>query len=356
MIKAAVLEEPRVLKIREFPKPSVAPDDLLIRVDLVGICASDVEIYNGNITWAKYPLIMGHEVVGTVVEMGENAHNTFAVQVGDRVTVEPYIPCGSCSFCFAGNYSICKQLQCYGITMASGEPPHLFGGYSEFMYIKKGSLLYKVASDVPLEAACMSSVIGNGVRWVETKGRVGLHRAVVIVGCGVQGLASVIAAKEAGANPIAVVGLTADLQRFKLAEEYGATHTINVEEEDVEKAVMDLTQGEGADVVIEASGAPKAIQSVFDLVKPMGRIVLAGVTGMKEIGIITDKFVNKEMEVYGGLGQSGNVETAVKIINSKKYAIEKMVTHTFPLEEADQGITYFIDNRDTCIRAGLLPK
>lgn len=191
---------------------------------------------------------MGHELVGQVIELGDIAGKRYGVRPGDTITVEPVVPCGHCEWCHTKHYyHKCRSLMGYGGRMTADVPAFLFGGYAEFMYIVPGSRLHKVKDGVPNLAASLSSVMGsvmgNGVRWVKTLGRMTFGQSLVISGVGSQGLATLIAAREYGVGPIAISGLSRDQARFDLAREFGVDFTMNIEQEDPLKAVPDLFGG-----------------------------------------------------------------------------------------------------------------
>jgi len=352
---SAVLESPNKIVIKEFDIPIIKADEMLLRVERVGICGSDPAPYKGEGEFNIYPLILGHEMVGWVDEIGSEASKDYNVRTGDRVTVEPYIPCGKCKFCQTGYYQLCKNKRVYGTNVSCNIPPHLFGAYGEYMYVFPGSRVHKVSRKVPAEAAVMSSVIGNGVRWIVTKGKVSLGDKVVIIGPGAQGLASTIVAKEVGASCIILLGTDSDTKRLELGKEFGATHTINVEQENAIEVIKEITRGDMADVVVENSGSSKARILGLDLLRPLGRYVLSGEGGLKSVPLVIDKIVSNELQLFGGWGQSWNVEQAIGVINSQRYPIEKLVTQVFPLEKADNAMRFFMENPQKCIRVVLSP-
>ncbi|MFC2017183.1 zinc-binding dehydrogenase [Chloroflexota bacterium] len=359
-VRAMVLRAPGEMTVTEFDRPKIGPCDLLLRVEMVSICGGDPSAYKGEM-YKVFPLILGHEVVGFVDEIGEQAVLRYGVQEGDRITVEPYIGCGICKYCLTGYYQLCRQQKTYGFNLSCAEPPHLWGAYSEFMFVASGSKVHKVLPRIPAEAACLSSVIGNGVRWVQDKGQVKFGESVVIVGAGAQGLSSVICAKEAGASPIIVLGLSRDELKFCLAREFGAEYVVNVEKEDAVSVVSEITNGEWADVVIQCSSSISGLATAIRLTKPLGRCILVGRlegNGARDLSPVLRSFnriVAREISLYGGMGQSWNVEEAMKLINARKYPIEKIVTHTFPLEAADKAMEFFISAPADCIRVGLVP-
>lgn len=353
--KAVVLEEPNKFVIKEIEIPPLEHDGLIMRVEMVAICSSDKKLMDGTHSRASFPKILGHEFVGFVEAIGETAKENYGVDVGDRITVEPYVGCTSCKYCLTGDYQAHLPYQNYGTGLTCDQYPYLLGAYSEYMYLLPGTKLYKIRPEIPAESACLSSIIGNGVRWIRTKGKVKFGDSVVILGSGALGLASVIAAKESGAYPIIVVGITKDAKKFELAKEMGADYCINLETTDVYSEVERITNGEMADVVVEACGVPSMIKMSYTLARTCGKVVMSGLVGGKEVPVVTDRIVNDELTVYGGHGQAWDVEDACRIINSGKYPIEKMVSHVFKLDQVNEAMDFFKSAPPECIRVAMVP-
>ncbi len=182
--KSMVVTKPGHMEIQEFEIPAIGPSDLLLKVQMVSICGSDPNHFMGLQGDEAFPFILGHELVGFVEEVGAEAAQEYRVRKGDRVVVEPYIPCHRCPFCMTGNYALCDRRRVYGFSVSASVPPHLWGAYGEFMFVAPGSMVHRISSAPPPEAACLASVIGNGIRWVRTKGKVKLGDKVVILGPG----------------------------------------------------------------------------------------------------------------------------------------------------------------------------
>jgi len=351
-----VLVKPREMEMRQFPVPEIDADSFLLKVDMVSICGGDPIEYEGRNVKAHYPMILGHEMVGTIAEIGERAAERYGVAAGDRVNVEPYLLCGQCEYCLSGYYQFCTRSRVYGVNMSCETPPFLWGAYGEYLYGAPGSKVHRIAPGVPDEAAALASVLGNGVRWVRTKAQVSFGESVVILGAGAQGLATVIAAREAGAGAIIVVGREANPLKWELAREFGAHHLIDLDQTpDALGAVRDLTGGRMADVVVECTGAAAMMQLGLEAARPTARYVMIGTCGYGRTPLVTDMIVFKELRVLGGLGQSWDTEPAVQIINSRRYPIEKMVTHVFPLERADEALHFFMDSPDQAVRVAIRP-
>lgn len=221
------------------------------------------------------------------------------------------------------------------------------------MYLLSGSLIYKVADSVTDEAASLSSVIGNGVRWVKTLANMTFGQSLAISGVGSQGLATLIAARECGVGPIAILGLGCDSARFELAREFGADFTVNIEQQDPLNAVPDLLGG-SPDVVVETSGVPSAIQIALDMVKPIGRVISIGLSGGKETAIKFDNLVAKGVSIISDHAQAGNVADAMRIINSRKYAIEKIINFTYQLEKLPKALEETAHPPEGFIKGGII--
>jgi len=362
MSRCLVVTEPERMEIREYPIPPIGTREMLLKIEMVSICGSDPKKYQGTAMWAvewggmPFPFILGHEMVGHLEDVGEEAGRLHGVRPGDRVVVEPYIACGRCRHCGNGNYQLCTTRHTYGFSKSCAQPPHLWGGNAEYMFVAEGSKVHKINLDVPAEAASLLSVIGNGIRWIKTRGELSFGETVAILGPGAQGLATVIAAREAGAHRIIVIGLARDRMKLDLARKFGATHTFTVEEIPQIDAVREATDGGMADLVVECTGDAASISLAPELLRPLGRCVLVGsMGGGKTVCMATDRWILKELTVRGGLGQAWNCEDATRIVNERRFAIEKMITHVLPLERGEEGMRFFMQGRPECIRVALRP-
>jgi threonine dehydrogenase-like Zn-dependent dehydrogenase len=336
--KAMVVSKPGSMELRQFELPPTPPDHILVQTIVTSICSTDVKVFHGQTPVGQYPLIMGHEVAGKVVEIGEKAAAWYELKPADRITIEPYIACGRCEFSRSDHfYHYCTHGGIYGITLPCDKSPYLFGGYSEYFYLVPGAIAHKQSEQMADSAASISSVVANGVRWVKTLGRIGFGESVVISGPGSQGLCSLAAALHSGAAPVVVLGLECDGDRLKLAEEFGAHHVINVDAEDPVAAVKRLIP-RGPDAVIETSGTPEGIRSAVDMVRPAGRVVAIGLSGGLETSIRFDDLVWKSVSLICGLGQAGNVADAMTLIDTGKYPFDKINNRIYRLEDLAQAL------------------
>jgi len=340
--RAVVQTGTRSLEMRELPLPTIGADDALLRVEACGICGSDYEQFAGALP-VRYPVIPGHEPVGRIAEIGENAAMKWGVAVGDRVCVEALVPCGECEACGRGEHRLCTgrrgTINSYGFIPLE-TAPGLWGGYSEYLYLSPHALVHRIDEKVAPEIATLFNPIGAGFRWAVDMPRLQPGESIVVLGPGQRGLASVIAAKEAGAGKIIVTGLRRDADKLALAREFGADVTIDVEKQDVRTVVREGT-GRGADVVIDVTAyATEAVTQAIDLARRGGRVVLAGTKGARPVAdFFSDRVVIKELTIFGALGvDSPAYERAIRLIESGKYPLEKMHTHTLPLTDAERAL------------------
>lgn len=340
--RAIVQTGPRRLELRELPVPEIDADSAILRVEACGICGSDAEQYDGTIR-AKYPLVPGHEPLGVIDRIGDRAAKRWGVDVGDRVAVEVLIPCGHCAACIGGRYQVCRgRGGMFGYSYVPlATPPGLWGAYADFMYLDPHTLLHKVSKDLPASTAALFNPLGAGFRWAVELPDTGPGDTVLILGPGQRGLASVIAARAAGADAIIVTGLARDAAKLALAKELGADHVIDVENEDARRRVKELTGGRGADVVVEvSSSSPVPVAEALHHAAFGGRVVLAGVKGFKPVpDFVSDLIVVKELRVMGAFGvTSPSYRAAIRTIEAGRVPVARMHTHDFALEDAEHAI------------------
>jgi threonine dehydrogenase-like Zn-dependent dehydrogenase len=348
MVRAAVQVSPGKIEMREFPRPLIGADDGLLRVEANGICGSDVETYRGHLGGPRPAFIPGHEPLGIIEEVGERAAQRWGVQPGDRVALEVIVPCRSCQDCLTGRYQFCRNRKYgHGVTGIDTEPA-LWGGFAEYMYLSPTSVMHKMDKSLPAEVAALYNAMGAGVRWACHLGGVQLGDTVLVLGAGQRGIAAVVAARAAGAGTIIMTGLAADAHKLALARELGADHTIVVESDagvtdtgaTTVQRVEEITHGELADVVLELT--PMAAGPVSDAllaVRRGGRVVLAGLKGNKEIPLRTDLIINRALTIRGAFGvDARGMADAIALIESRRFPLEKMHTHSFGLDDAELAI------------------
>lgn len=338
--RGATLIGPEQLEIREYPVPDPAPDGALMRIDLGGVCGTDVKYYKGRIDM-PYPIILGHEIFGRIERLGSEAGDLHGVEEGDRVILKGSRGCGNCRECHDGAPRFCTTRTLYGSKTSSADPPHLFGGFADYLYVNPDALLFKISDAMSDEAAVLlGSVMANGYQWAVLHGGVSLGDNVLIQGPGQQGLACTWAAKAAGAGRIFVTGTSEDADRLRLAADWGAQRIIEVDNEDVVDVIAGETGGAMADVVVDVSGNADAFAASVASVRPRGTLVLGGLTGgNRQVPVEIDALVWNEIRLQGAFtAGSTALDATMALIEATGFPVEDMISHTFGLDETEHCI------------------
>jgi threonine dehydrogenase-like Zn-dependent dehydrogenase len=346
--RAAVQVGPKKYEVHEFGIPEVGADDALLRVEACGLCGSDVDQYDGKLNGMglSFPLIPGHEPVGIIEEIGPEAARRWGVRPGDRVAVEPTLGCGRCHACMTGNYRRCRvgrpgvRLSACGF-IPTHVKPALWGGLAEYMYVDPNAAVHKVSREIPAQLAVLFQPVAAGISWAHREPGTRVGDTVVVFGAGQRGLTSIVAAREAGAAAVFVVARRQSAHRIALAREFGADEAI-FSDEDVVKRLREMTRGEGVDVIVDVTAETLApIPAAVEIAKAGGTIVLAGVKGpgVNIEGIEHDRIFAKELTIKGVKNADySSFEIAIKLIESAKYPLEKMHTHSFGLSSLEQAL------------------
>ena len=358
--RAMVLEAPGRMRLRTFELPQIGPDEALLRVELVGICGTDHGLYSGKLS-APLPLIPGHEILGRIATIGERAAERYGMREGDRVTVEGAVPCWSCTACHSGSYRFCRSMLAYGTRAPLAQPPGLWGGMAEHMYLAPGSILHKASETIPAETAIVAGLVANGVQWLNGYGALSVGDTVVIQGAGPQGLAATAVAHASGAAQIVVTGLRRDAPRLRLARELGASDVVVADEDEPVAAVRELTGDRLADVVLDATGSSQAVRASIQMVRPQGTLVLAGLTGADvETSIALDRLVWNEIRLQGVFSKDATAMAkgiGFLATTGARYPLHKIVSHVFGLEQAEDAIRAVAEDgaADGFIKAAIRP-
>jgi threonine dehydrogenase-like Zn-dependent dehydrogenase len=290
---------------------------------------------------------LGHETVGHVESLGEVAASKWGVKEGDLVALEEYLPCGHCNYCRSGEFRLCDATDWrlgglrYGATGLTVEPG-LWGGFSQFQHLHLNTVFHKVPPHVLPKHAALALPLSNGIEWTYLHGGAGPGQCVVIQGPGQQGLACVVAAREAGAQKIIVTGLSnaTDQHRLALAKTLGADHTIDIDSQDLLETVAAITGGDMADLVIDcASGGTDSVKTALQLARKRGVVILAGQKRRKVPEFDSDMIIARFLTVKGMRGHSyESVELALQLIAANRHHVTDMSTHTFALKETDLAL------------------
>ena len=364
-VVAATLIEPGKYELREYPFPEPGPGSVLVRMELSGICGTDKHTYQGYTTQyagtgegkqIRFPIIQGHENVGTVATVGGSAEYTdfegIPLAVGDRVVVGANVCCGECYYCRHDfPYYFCQNMTDYGNNLCAADPPHLFGGWSQYIYIVPGSFLVRVPDDLPSEVAVLTEVMAVTV---------GLDRAkqmsafpseaflfddtVVVLGVGPLGMCFLMKARMLGAGNIVAVDLSD--YRLQFAKRLGADHVLNASNTTVAERlqfVRDVTHGRGADMVIETAGVPQAVPEGLEMLRLGGLLVEAGnFSDLGEVGINPHRHLcSKSVRILGVGGEEPasygpSMRQMARYMRS--YPLREFVSHRFPLREVEAAV------------------
>ena len=363
-VLAAVRTGPGKTELREFPLPDIPDDGALLKVDVAGICGTDVKIY------AKPPfpdpVIMGHENVGVIARAGRDFVRRQGVGEGDRVFVEHYVGCYHCEWCRRGDYRHCELTDWrtnpgarrYGYTSAEN-PYHLWGGFAQYLYLPWNAVLHRVPDSVGDELAGIVTPLSNGIEWALREAGVGYASTVLIQGPGQQGLSQVVACKQAGASLIIVTGTTRDAARLELAKDLGADHVVDVTTEDPLEWLRDITGGKGVDYVLDCTagaGTAPILLGVDALKRRGGTLLVQG-----ELAAFPDfplkKLTEKAITIKSARGHSWQAcELAVEQLASHRFPLERLATHSFGLSQVDHAIRAVGGEvEDDVIHVSLLP-
>jgi threonine dehydrogenase-like Zn-dependent dehydrogenase len=343
---AAVRVGPSRTEIREFPLPEIADDAALMRMEVAGICGTDVKLYKHPPGPA--PVIMGHENIGTIAKAGREFTRRKGFKEGDLVFVEHYVSCGKCEWCHRGEYRHCENTDWrynpdairYGYTSAE-KAPHLWGGFAHYVYLPWNAVIHRVPRGVTPELAGLVTPMANGVEWSLFDGGVGYESTVLIQGPGQQGLSQTVICKQAGASLIIVTGTAKDAARLAVARKLGADYIIDVSKEDPLARVKEITGGKGVDVALDCTagaGTIPVLLGIEALKRKAGTMVVQGeLTEFPNFPLarVTVKYIT----IKCARGHSYRAcELALAQLASHRFPLELVTTHKFGLKDVDLAI------------------
>lgn len=353
-MQAVVCHGPKDYRLDEVPVPSPGPGEALVRVEAVGICASDLKCFQGapkfwgddeRHAYVDTPVIPGHEFVGEVVEIDAAARDRWGVDVGDRVTSEQIVPCWTCRFCRRGQYWMCAPHDIYGFKRRTP------GGMASYMVFPSDALVYRISKKLPAAHAAFVEPLSCALHAVE-RARIAFDDVVVVAGCGPIGLGMIAGA--AANFPAHVVALDFSDAKLDLANKCGADVVLNIGRDDVQDAVGSLTDGYGADVYLDGTGHPSAVPQGLNLLRKLGTFVEYGVFGSDvsvDWTIISD---DKELDVRGAHLGPHCWPAAIRMLEQSRLPMEQICTHQLPLGDFQHGLDLVADGTAS-IKVSLLP-
>jgi len=337
-MRAAVVHEPGRVRIEDVDKPEPGPGQVVVKIKATGICGSDVDGYLGRHPWISYPIILGHECAGVVDTVGDGVEKW---QPGDRVAVEPFFICGKCPACVQGHYNMCRDLDVIGHQVS--------GSFAEYQLIG-ARFLHTLPENVSFEEGSTIEPISGSRHAVE---RCNLHLGdlVVLIGCGTIGYFALQHVLNKGARALVC---EPDVQKREMAQAKGAEHVLDPRQESPQDRVMELTDGVGADCVIEAVGLPQTIAGTVRLVRKGGTIMLIGWTGHESDPFDTTTLTLHELNVLGTMGFAFDFPVGMDLLARGKVDAKSIITHRFPLERCVEAMEMVHEKRDGVWKAVLV--
>ena len=336
--RAAYMTAVGRMEIRESPMPAVRAGEIILKVEYVGVCGSDVHFFETAIRKGKpfrLPFILGHECAGIVAKIGAGVKS---LKVGDRVCFEPQITCGKCVYCRSGHYNMCPDV------VFPSTPPY-DGMLRDYVAIPAENA-FKLPDGISTKEGALIEPLAVGLSAAE-KGEVSLGKTVVILGAGCIGLVTMMACKAMGASQVIMTDLYA--ARLEHALKLGADAVINASEEDTVQKVMELTNGEGADVVFEAASNHITASQTADLVRRCGIVILVGNIN----GITPYRFMDlmyREAQIRTIYRYRNNFNTALKTVAAGRINVNQIISHEFDFSDVQTAFEKSVHDRQNVIK------
>lgn len=327
-MKAITVIEPNRIAMLDVDQPVITePDQVLVRIRATGICGSDVHVAHGSNPYAVYPRVIGHEAAGEVEAAGEAVDD---LAIGDGVVFEPITYCGKCYACRSGHHNVCRELKVLGCIVD--------GTFREYAVVKRSQLYKYDKSKMSFvqAALCEPYTIGFQANW---RGNVQEGDVVLVHGAGPIGLIVTDVASSRGAT---VIVSEPNERRLAMAKQFGADYMINPVKEDLDALIMDVTGGEGVNVVFEAAGIPALLEHAVQILSPAGRLV--AMTFGKIPVAIDFKAVNaKELTILGTRHQMQKFPETLESLPYRLDRVDQLITHVFPAEKFEEAFAVLAD-------------
>lgn len=327
-MKVLSLIKPGELVIEDLPKPKLTSGNAIVKIEACGICGSDVTAYRGVNPTVSYPIQgIGHEGVGTIVEIDKNDKG---LKAGDRVALEPYVPCNKCHMCKAGRFNNCKNLKVCGV--------HKNGMMAEY-FSHPIELIYKLPNELDFRSAACVEPLTIGLHGA-TRARVSKGEHVVVFGAGTIGLMASFACISYGAIPIIIDILQT---RLDFAKECKIQHTFNSSNGKVVEYLQQVTNGKLPEAMIDCTGAPSVLEQMHNYVCHGGRIALVG-WPHDHVSINTIRCMQKELDIHPSRNSNAKFEESINLITSGSIPVDKIITKTIELSEVKETIKDMAEN------------
>lgn len=334
-MKAFFLTEIGKTEVREISKPSPKAGEVLLEVGKVGFCGGDLNGFKGLFPLQEYPNILGHEVGATIVEKGTEVPDH--LHLGTRVTLYPYLACGTCVACQKGRPNACKTNKTMGVRRPGAMTRYITAPWQDVFPSEKLSL----------QELALAEPLTVGFHAV-SRGKVTPEDRVAVIGCGIVGLGAIASAVDRGAQ---VFAIDLDDSKLEVARKIGVAHTINPSKENLHDRLQEITQGDGPDVIIEAVGSPLTYRSAVEEVAFLGRVVCIGYA-KAPVEFNTSLFVQKEIEILGSRNCVGKTDfpEVIQYLESGKFPVEAVISKTISIDEAPETMDAWAKNPQGIIK------
>ncbi len=338
-MKAAYLQSPGQILVRDIPTPVPAFGEVLIKIHSVGVCASDIHYFeHGRI--GRYvvetPLILGHEPAGEVVELGEGVD---ALAIGDRVSIEPGVPCRTCHHCKHGKYNLCDDV----VFMAT---PPVHGAFVEYV-VHPADFAHRIPDNVSFDEAALIEPLSVGL-FAAHRGEACVGDRAIVLGAGPIGLMTLLALKSRGVSDVTLV----DIEPFRLAkaQELGAIETIDAGNVDVA-----ATQAEGFNLVFDTAGNPVTLTQTTRVARRGARVVLVGLSSQDMTPIDTNEIVDKAISLSGVFRYANTWPLAIDLLAKSTIDLTPMISVHMDLDATDEALEFARTRKGSCIKVMVTP-
>jgi len=314
-------------EIREIEKPSIGPEEVLLKIGMVGFCGGDLNGFKGLFELQEYPNVLGHEVGGTIEALGSQVPESF--KLGNKVTLYPYLNCGKCISCRKGRRNACQDNKTMGVRRPGAMTRYIAIHWQDLFSSEKLSLK-ELALVEPLTVGFHAAA----------RGRVSSQDRVAVIGCGIVGMGAIASAVNRGAE---VIAIDIDDSKMDIAKKIGVAHTINTSREDLHEALMRITDGDGPDVIIEAVGNAMTYRAAVDEVAYTGRVVCIGYA-KSAVEFNTGIFVRKEIEILGSRNCTDEFPEVIAYLEAGKFPVEDVISKTVSLDDAGDALADWAAN------------
>jgi threonine dehydrogenase-like Zn-dependent dehydrogenase len=325
-MKALIIKKPGEAEVDAIPEPAASKENLLLKVRMIGFCGSDLNSFRGKNPLVTFPRIPGHEVAATIVT---GSKENPALAAGVNVTMSPYTSCGRCASCLRNRPNACQFNETLGVQRD--------GALTEYIAMPADKLY---AANLSIKELCLVEPLTVGFHAV-ARGRVTESDSVAVFGCGGVGLGAIAASHFRGANTI---GIDVDDDKLALAKKTGSSHVINTNRESLHQRLLELTNGLGPDVIIEAIGLPQIFRAAVEEVAFTGRVVYIGYA-KEPVVYETRLFVQKELDIMGSRNAlPQDFHQVIRMLEDHRFPVEDAVSSIVPIEEAPDVLRAWSDN------------